>query len=129
VVRTLIVAAVLALALPAAALEPGASASAPIHRAADPAPAARNPLEGHAVALRLPPGVWVVSETRASLTWPGPAEVLVDGRPAALVDLPAFETELPRRRWGAGDWIRAGGIAAGAALLGAAAGGLAVALR
>jgi len=123
----LIVVAVLALALPAAALEP--PESAPIHRAADPAPAPRNPLSGHEVALRLPPGAWVISETSAALTWPGPAEVLVDGRAAALVDLQAFETALPRRRWGARDWLAAGGIAAGAALLGAAAGALAVALR
>ena len=120
--RALIVALVLA-ALPLAAREaPGALRP-------DGDPAARNPLEGYSVALELPALRLTVDGDEVRGEWVGEARLLLDGRAAALFDLPAARATLPPRRWTARDWLRAGLIGLGAVVVGGAAGYLAGALR
>jgi hypothetical protein len=81
-----------------------------------------NILAGHVVEMALPDGVLVVADDRADWIWAGKATLSIDGRPSALIMLPAASAPLPRRRWGAGDWLAAAGIGLGAAAVAAAAG-------
>jgi hypothetical protein len=115
-VRRILVLAVLALAGSAWAQE----------AASEPGP---NLLAGHVVELALPDGVLVVTDTRVGWTWAGKATLSIDGRPSALITLPAASAPIPRRRWGAGDWLAAAGIGLGAAAVAGAAGYLVGILR
>lgn len=93
------------------------------------AAAARNPLEGHTVALELPALRIELGAMAATAAYDGPAYVLVDGRRAVRVTLPGATVALPRRRWGPRDWLVAGAAAVGAGVLGAGLGYVAGALR
>jgi hypothetical protein len=88
-----------------------------------------NLLAGHVIELALPEGVLVVTDNRVGWTWAGKATLSIDGRPSALITLPAAWAPMPRRRWGAGDWLAAAGIGLGAAAVAGAAGYLVGALR
>lgn len=57
-----------------------------------------NPLEGHEVTAELPAGALVVGGAVAGWTWAGPLVLLIDGRPAARIELPAAAAPLPRPR-------------------------------
>jgi hypothetical protein len=81
-----------------------------------------NLLAGHVVELALPAGILVVTDDRAGWTWAGKATLSIDSRPSALITLPATSAPMPRRRWGARDWLVAGGIGLGAAVLAGVAG-------
>lgn len=85
------------------------------------APAA-NPLEGHEVTAELPGLVLVVTGDQVGATWTGPLVLLIDGRPAARIQLEPATAPLPSA--GALPWWRGAALAGSAGALGAVLGAL-----
>ena len=88
-----------------------------------------NPLDGHEVAAIQPAPILVLTDDTAGVTWAGPVVLTIDGRPAVTVTLEPVSVPLPRRRWGAGDYLVGAGIAVGGAAVGYVAGRVVQALR
>jgi hypothetical protein len=81
------------------------------------APTGGNPLAGHEVEAILPETVFVFTDAEAGVTYPEPIIIEIDGRPALKITLKPVSAPMPRRKWGAGDWLGAGALAAAAAAI------------
>lgn len=83
---------------------------------------AANPLEGHQVSAELPGLVLIVTGDQVGATWTGPLVLIIDGRPAARIQLEPVAAALPGAS--ALPWWRAAALAGGAGVLGAIIGAL-----
>lgn len=81
-----------------------------------------NPLAGHEIGAVLPDTVFAFTDKLVGVTYSGPVVVEIDGRAALKISLQPASTPMPRRRWGAGDWLAAGLVGIAAAGLGYAIG-------